>query len=360
MACPRCQTLPLTSGEHGNLFLTFAVSELMDKLVDFLDRRGVCYRTEEMVVTLPDANLMEFLVLLRDSCAFNQLEYQGISALLLAPEETLTFHAFTRTRTLERWLSLLDSQRLLDILEHKRFTSWFQPILAADTRILVGYESLLRGLNQDGSLMFPDDIFRMAAESDLLFQVDRQARETALHCAAAERITGQLFINFVPTAIYDPVHCLRSTVGWSKKLGFDPSRIVFEVVETEHIKDIDHLKHILDFYRDAGYQVALDDVGSGYASLNLLALLKPDIIKIDMELIRGIHADPHRQSVFKALVGIARDLGIQVLAEGVETEDELAYVVSEGANLVQGYLFARPAAVPPLPATASSWFASAP
>jgi EAL domain-containing protein (putative c-di-GMP-specific phosphodiesterase class I) len=273
----------------------------------------------------------------------------------LAPDETLTFQAFTRTHSLLRWLGLLDAQHLLDILERKRFTSWFQPILAADTGVLVGYESLLRSQNQDGTLMFPDEIFRMAADNDLLFQVDRQARETALQCAADARVSGKLFINFVPTAIYDPVHCLRSTVGWSRKLGFDPSRIVFEVVETERIADIDHLKRILDFYRAAGYQVALDDVGSGYASLNLLALLKPDIIKIDMELIRGIHADAHRQAVFKALVGIARDLEIQVLAEGVETGEELAYVVNEGADLVQGYLFARPAPLPPVPVMAPFW-----
>jgi EAL domain-containing protein (putative c-di-GMP-specific phosphodiesterase class I) len=99
-------------------------------------------------------------------------------------------------------------------------------------------------------------------------------------------------------------------------------------------------------------------VGSGYASLNLLATLKPDIIKIDMEIVRGIDADPQRQSVFRALVGIARDLGIEVLAEGVETPAELAYVVGEGADLVQGYLFARPAPQPLEPERHGFWFDS--
>ncbi|AFL74919.1 EAL domain-containing protein [Thiocystis violascens] len=355
MSCPRCQTLPLTPDARGNLLLTFAVRELLDKMVGFLDDQSARYQTEQMVVTLPDASLADFLALVRNSGFFNQLEYQGISALLLAADETLTFQAFTRARTLDRWFGLVDSQRLLDILEHKRFTAWFQPILASDTGVTIGYEALLRGRNADGTLMFPGEIFRMATENDLLFQVDRQAREMALHCAAAAGIVGRLFINFVPTAIYDPVHCLRSTVGWAKSLGFDPSRIVFEVVETERIVDIDHLKRILDFYRSAGYQVALDDVGSGYASLNLLTLLQPDIIKIDMDLVRGIHADQRRQAVFKALVGIARDLKILVLAEGVETEDELAYVVREGADMVQGYLFARPAPIPSALSIPSSW-----
>ncbi|MBK1717976.1 EAL domain-containing protein [Thiocystis violacea] len=355
MSCARCQALPLSPDERGNLLLTFVVRELMDKLVDFLGVRGLGYLAEEMVVTLPDANLVEFLTLIRDSGSFNELECQGISALLLDPDETLTFQAFTRARTLARWLGLLEAGALLDILDRKGFTAWFQPILASDTGAVVGYESLLRARAQDGVLMFPDEIFRMATDNDLLFQVDRQAREAALRCAAAEGIRERLFINFVPTAIYDPVHCLRSTVGWANQLGFESDRIVFEVVETERIRDIDHLKNILDFYREAGYQVALDDVGSGYASLNLLASLRPDIIKVDMEIIRGIQADQRRQSVFRALVGIARDLDIQVLAEGVETEDELAYVVAEGATMVQGYLFARPAPHPPKPAPVAFW-----
>lgn len=355
MACARCQTIPLSSNEPGNLLLTGVVHELVDKLLDFLSDQRLEHQVDGMVVCLPQTRLRDFLGRVRESCFFNILEYQGISALLLRPDESLTFHAFTRARTLDRWMSLLDADALLDILERKRFTSWFQPILDAKTGAIVAYEALLRGRRADGSLMFPGEILTTAADNDLLFQVDRQARESALHCAADHGIDCQLFINFIPTAIYDPAHCLQSTVSWAKKLGIKPDHIVFEVVETERVGDIEHLKRILDFYRAAGYRVALDDVGSGYASLNLLATLKPDIIKIDMEIVRGIDADPQRQAVFRALVGIARELGIQVLAEGVETADELAYVMAEGADLLQGYLFARPAAVPPQPVGLEYW-----
>lgn len=355
MPCARCQTIPLSSDEPGNLLLTCAVRELMDKLTGFLEHQGLGGCVEDRVVRLPNTRLREFLVLVRDSGAFNRLEYQGISALRLDSGETLTFHAFTRARTLDRWLSLLDADALLDILEHRRFISWFQPILAADTGAVIGHEALLRGQRQDGSLMFPGEILSTAADNDLLFQVDRQARETALHSAAAQCLDGQIFINFIPTAIYDPVHCLQSTVGWAKNLGIAPDRIVFEVVETERVDDIEHLKRILDFYRTSGYRVALDDVGSGYASLNLLAQIRPDIIKVDMEIIRHIDTDPGRQTVFRALIGIARELDIQVLAEGIETPGELAHVVAEGADLLQGYLFARPAPEPPPPNGLEFW-----
>lgn len=348
MACPRCETLPFDPDTRGTLLLTAPVLELLAILREFLRREAITWRDEQRVLRLEDVNLLEFLQRVQTSSAFNSLEREAILALLLAPDEPLDFHAFTRARTLESWLGLLGARDLLEVLEARRFTSWFQPILTRDGQ-LYGYEALLRGQRADGSLMFPDAIFGPAHANDLLFQVDRQARESALRAAAAKAIEGHLFINFVPTSIYDPAHCLQSTLGWARHLGFDPARIVFEVIETEKVGDIAHLKHILDFYRDAGYRVALDDVGSGYASLNLLALLRPDILKVDMELVRDIHRDPGRQSVLQALIAIARDIGSQVLAEGIESREELEYVRAAGVDLLQGYLFARPAPEPPRP-----------
>ena len=342
MACSRCQTLPLSPKERGQLLLTAPVPELIERIREFLAAQRLAFQAERLVVRLADTCLMDFLERIREAQFFNALERRDIAAALLAPHEDLTFDAFNRTRSLERWLSLLEARGLLEILEEQRFLAWFQPILSARTQAVIGHEALLRGQRADGSLMFPGEIFGCAAENDLMFQVDRQARQTALRAAVERQLSGLLFLNFVPTAIYDPTHCLQSTVGTAKQLGIQPERIVFEVIETEKVGDIAHLKTILEFYRAAGFRVALDDVGSGYASLKMLTMLRPDIIKVDMEIVRGIHADPDRQTVFRALVGLARDLGIQVLTEGIETEDELAYVVAAGADLVQGYLFGRP------------------
>ncbi|EXJ14328.1 EAL domain-containing protein [Imhoffiella purpurea] len=328
---------------QGDLLITCSVRELLDKVVEVLDRYGFVQSRDDMVVTLADTRLVEFLETVRDSRPFNASEAADISVLQLASGEVLSFQSFNRARTLDLWLELLDARDLVEVVARKSFLSWFQPILSATDGSVVGHESLLRARRPDGGLMFPGEIFSKALTSDLLFQVDRLARVSALRCAAHVGVEGLLFINFVPTAIYDPAHCLQTTVRWANRLGFEPHQIVFEVVETEKVEDIDHLKRILDFYREVGYRVALDDVGSGYASLNLLALLKPDIIKVDMGIMRHIHLDRERQAIFKALVGIARELGIQVLAEGLESEGELAYAVEHGADLVQGYLFARPA-----------------
>jgi len=166
----------------------------------------------------------------------------------------------------------------------------------------------------------------------MTFPLDRLARQSALRQAQAEHLTGRLFINFIPTAIYDPVFCLKTTVDLALSLGLDPDNIVFEVVESEHIDDESHLKSIVDYYRGKGYRVALDDVGSGYSSLNLLVALKPDVIKVDLKIIRNIDRQPANQAVFRALAGIAAQTGARLLAEG--------------ATLAQGFFWGNPRRIP--------------
>ncbi len=156
----------------------------------------------------------------------------------------------------------------------------------------------------------------------------------------------RLIKNFLPSVIYDPNVCLRTTTALIHKYNLNPKNIVFEVVESEEISDTDHLLNILDFYRERGFNIALDDMGSGYSSLNRLIRLNPDYIKIDMEIIRDIHKVELKQAIFKSLVSISKNANISILAEGVETRKELEYVVVNGANLVQGYYFGKPSEEP--------------
>ena len=136
-------------------------------------------------------------------------------------------------------------------------------------------------MKEDGTLMYPDVLFTKSKRNDHNFKLDRLCRESALKTAATKKIAQKVFINFIPTSIYDPKFCLKSTEKWAKQLEFDPSQIVFEVVETEKVSDQNHLKKILEYYREKGFQIALDDVGEGYSSLNMLIELEPDIIKVD-------------------------------------------------------------------------------
>ena len=273
-------------------------------------------------------------------------EISAINILPLYPNETLNLTTFSNTKPLSKWISLLKSGELIYILKHNRLITYFQAIIDVKNNSIYGYELLTRGLKRDGTIMPPIEMFDLARESGLTFSLDLQARETAIISAAKEKITQILFINFLPSVIYDPNVCLKTTIDLINKYNFPPHHITFEVVESEEIKDINHLITILDFYRKKGFRIALDDLGSGYSSLNNLSKLYPDYIKIDMGIIRDIHKDKLKQAIVEALVSMAKKSAIYVLAEGVETKEELDFLISRGVDFVQGYYFSKPTKKP--------------
>ncbi len=252
-----------------------------------------------------------------------------------------------RVEPLSRLVARIRSGWLLAMMHERRLTSYFQPIVHAESPTeIYGHEALLRGVNADGSLVLPSQIFETATSAGLMFQLDLAARRSAIANAASHGLQGKLFVNFAPTAIYDPASCLRSTVAAIDAVGIAREDVVFEIVETERAHDPTHLRRILDFYRGAGFRIALDDVGAGYSSLNLIHLLRPDVLKLDMELVRGVDSDPYKARIAANLLNVATSLGIDALAEGIETPEELAWVRDHGAKFVQGYFIARPAAEP--------------
>ena len=172
----------------------------------------------------------------------------------------------------------------------------------------------------------------------------------AIYEAARLAVEGNIFINFNPTSVYDPAYCLRSTMKAVEESGIPSERIVFEVTESEEVREGTHLKNILDFYRRGGLRVALDALGSGYASLNLLADLRPDFIKLDSGIVRDVDSDPYRAAIAGKLIELAHELEVTVVAEGVETEEQWRWLADNGADYAQGYLFARPTSPPPIPA----------
>jgi EAL domain-containing protein (putative c-di-GMP-specific phosphodiesterase class I) len=124
--------------------------------------------------------------------------------------------------------------------------------------------------------------------------------------------------------------------------GIPRDRVVFELTETEETGDVRALEALTDHCRDEGFRIALDDVGSGYSTLNLIHRLRPDFIKLDSELVHGVERDPYRAAIARRVVELASDLGMGAIAEGVETEGELDWVRSHGATFAQGWLIAKP------------------
>ena len=147
----------------------------------------------------------------------------------------------------------------------------------------------------------------------------------------------------MPNAVYRPENCIRTTIRAASEYNFPLDKIIFEITEVERVSDNSHLKNIVTEYQRQGFKTAIDDFGAGYSGLNLLSVFQPDFIKLDMELTRAITTNLIKQSIVKGILHVARDLGIAIIAEGIETKDELETLQDFGINLFQGYYFARPA-----------------
>ena len=228
------------------------------------------------------------------------------------------------------------------------FSMAFQPIYDVAAERVWGYEALIRGLKGEGAYAILSQI-----GPEQRYRFDQACRVKAIGLAAKLFQRGsalQLSINFMPNAVYEPAACLRATLAAAATHSFPRTSIMFEFTEDEKVLDTAHLRRIITEYRRQGFITAIDDFGSGFAWLSLLADFQPDLVKIDMNLVRGVDTDRTRQTILAAVVFVARELNIQLLAEGVETEAEFVVLKAAGIRLFQGYWFARPAfeALPPM------------
>lgn len=214
----------------------------------------------------------------------------------------------------------------------------YQPILDAGTRSVFAYEALVRGAAGEGA---GEVIGRVTPAQ--LYRFDQTCRVKAIVTAARLGMQTRLSINFNPNAVYEPATCIRLTLAAATHSGFPTDRLIFEVTESERIRDTPHLVRIIDDYRRRGFMTAIDDFGAGFAGLNLLAEFQPDIVKLDMALIRDIDTQRVRHAIVSGIISTCSALGCQVLAEGVETAAEYRTLRAMGVTLFQGYLFAKPA-----------------
>ncbi|GMA55394.1 diguanylate phosphodiesterase [Alicyclobacillus contaminans] len=217
------------------------------------------------------------------------------------------------------------------------FTMAFQPIINCSNETIYGYEALVRGINNESAYSV---ISRVNDSNRYLF--DQLCRVKAISLASKLNVTSMLSINFLPNAVYVPERCIRTTFEAAKQYDFPTERIMFEFTEVEKIDDTEHVKRIVDYYQSLGFKTAVDDFGSGYSGLNLLADFQTDIIKLDMALIRHIDSNKVRQAIIKNCITMFDELNITTLAEGIETYEEYAWLRDAGIELMQGYYFAKP------------------
>ena len=217
------------------------------------------------------------------------------------------------------------------------FTMAFQPIVRCSTQEIFGYEALVRGLHNE-----PAATIIAQVNDDNRYRFDQLCRIKAIALAARLAIPSMVSINFLPNAVYRPERCIRTTLEAANEHHFPLNRIMLEFTESEKVHDHRHTQAIVEHYRSLGFTTAIDDFGSGYSGLNLLAGFRTDIVKIDMELLRDIDQDPTRQVIVRHCVAMLHALHITPLAEGVETREEMHFLRDLGIDLMQGYFFAKP------------------
>lgn len=209
-----------------------------------------------------------------------------------------------------------------------------QPIVLGDAgATLFGYEFLLR--TTGGANHAPHELFAVAEQLGQMATLSR--RVYGLIAEAAKETDALAFVNVHPLdlledTLFDPDTPLRAIA----------SRVVLEITERARLEGVTDLRSRIASLRALGYRIAVDDLGAGYAALSSLVMLQPDFVKIDMSLVRDVDSSPMKQSLIASLVRSCRDLGMQLVAEGIETGEEWASVVRIGCDLVQGFLIARP------------------
>ena len=214
----------------------------------------------------------------------------------------------------------------------------FQPIVDLASGGIFAHEALVRGPDGQGA---GEVLSRVNHDNRYAF--DQTCRVVAIESAARLGIPDPISINFMPNAVYNPENCIQTTLWTADKYDFPLERIVFEFTETESVSDLAHLKNIFEEYHGHGFRTAIDDFGSGYSGLLRLADLRPDFVKLDMDLTRDIQNHPRRRKIVSAMVALCADLDITLVAEGIETEDEASCLFDMGICIQQGFLFARPA-----------------
>jgi EAL domain-containing protein (putative c-di-GMP-specific phosphodiesterase class I) len=260
----------------------------------------------------------------------------------------LVDEAWDCVRIQKRQRELLKRCWLQEVLLEDKLATLFQPVFGLRERSVLGYEALSRG--PAGTVYhMPLRLFEMASESDLVFELDRKCRRRAFAAARQLPADSKLFVNVLPSAMYDPEFQGESLLRMLEGFGLTPERIVIEITEKYAIENYALFSEALDEFTKLGFSIAVDDVGAGYSGLEKIAHLNPKYLKLDRELIRDIDSSYIRREMTRALKAFADRIGSTIIAEGIEREGELAGLVDLGIEYGQGFLLGRPSAYSPLP-----------
>lgn len=332
--CARCETLPSRPGPGWTLYLWPPLGHTGGKLGKQLDALGVAHEAgvEGQAIRLDMAafETPEQMQALSDTLSLE--EQRGTSALAVEPGREPEFSDYPRVASLHRFLSLMRGGALMDSLEEAALPVSFTPIVYADEADDVLAHQARVSLPGVGEAS--EGTFALAEEADLLFQLDRACRIACIDQIAQQGIDTPVFVEFQPSAIYDPEFCLQTTVKAVSKAELSPDNIIFTLSRPNGGHDPAHLKNILSFYRERGFRVALGQLGSGLGALELLQHLRPEYVWLSTELVAEVHNDPYRAVIARKLLEMSHRLRIQTVAVGNLVEEDRAWLYQHGADFI--------------------------
>ncbi len=245
-----------------------------------------------------------------------------------------------RSPTLDNWDRRIETAWFDRAFSTGQFATFFQPVMDVRSESPIGYECLIRCHGE--KLYLGGDIIAAVHARGMAKEFDCYARRLAVRSASGLLPKGErLFVNLLPSSIGVPSESFAQTLETLEVCSLRTCDVVIEVVESERLDDLPQLRRTCDFLRECGFGLALDDVGAGSATLQLISEIRPDFIKIDKALVWSLGNEIAALGVRK-LAELGHNFGIESIAEGVETEDTLRAVEKLGISLVQGYLTGRP------------------
>ena len=265
-------------------------------------------------------------------------ERRGIRVLMLPAGQAPGLGDVRAIRSLEGLIGLIEATWLIEAVRNGQTRVDLAPIVHADdTSERFGAIATLEvGANDGRPLSGARDIYETAARAGLLFQVDCSCRLAAIDAMAAAGEGVTTFIPFAPASIYDPAYCLRSTVAAVEKHGLKHRDVVFTVASRDPVRDPEHLRNVLNFYRDAGFPTALAEIGGAFGSFDLLQMLRPDYLVLASTLTDGIARDPYRDVIARKVLEIAQRLDIETLATEIDRAEDADWLYRHGINYLSG------------------------
>ena len=226
--------------------------------------------------------------------------------------------------------------------------SVYQPILSLRSGQVIGWEALVRGPG-DSYFQDPEAIFTFAEEIGLLPELEKACWSSALRNTGELEAGQRLFLNVHPHSCENSNFLEKDVFALVDEAGQAPQKIVIEITERHDIADFAKFKNTLKLCRDCGFQIALDDVGSGFSCLKSIAELRPDFIKLSTSLVQGVHRDRAKYILLETFTSLAEKTGSSLIAEGIEDEEDLRVLVNIGVHHGQGYFFSKPGCPKPVP-----------